>query len=454
MERKMMAQLIAWKDKPGRKPLLLTGVRQCGKTYLLKQFGKEYFEDFAYYNFEEDDTLSSVFDYDLKVERIIDELGNVIRGKEICPGKTLLVLDEMQVCPRAITSLKYFQENLPELHVIAAGSLLGVAIGKGGISFPVGKVNRLQMYPMSFEEFVIADGGERLIRGLRRAEINQPLSEAYTVPLTKYLKLYYIVGGMPAAVKQWTETHQMEPVMEIQDEIIKDYADDFAKHAPLSDLPKLRLIWDSIPAQLARDNHKFIFSHVKSGARTRDLEDAMRWLVEAGLIHQLFLVEKPQIPLSDQADFSSFKVYLSDTGLLCRRMKISPRAILEENDQFVHTKGALTENYVYTQLISMGIPAWYWQSDANAEIDYLIEGDADTIPVEVKSADNTKAKSLRLFCKKYKTPQAIKTSMKNVGWSEIEETKVWSVPLYMLFDVERYVGNETAPDETEATPDA
>ena len=437
MKRKMMEQLQVWKDKPGRKPLLMTGVRQCGKTYLLKQFGQECFEDLAYYNFEEDDTLNSVFDHDLKVDRIIDELGNIKRGKEIRPGRTLLVLDEVQVCPRAITSLKYFQENMPDLHVIAAGSLLGVAIGKGEVSFPVGKVNRLQMFPMSFDEFVTADGGANLIRGLKKADLTRELSEVYSVPLIKYLKLYYIVGGMPAAVKQWVDTHQLEQVMEVQDEIIRDYADDFAKHAPVSDLPKLRLIWESIPAQLAKDNHKFVFSRVKAGARAKDLEDAIRWLVDAGLIYQLYLVEKPQIPLSDQADYSSYKVYLSDTGLLCRRMKIHPRTILEENDQFVHFKGALTENYVYSQLISMGLSAWYWQSGANAEVDYLIENDGNIVPVEVKSADNTKAKSLRLFCKRYQISQAVKTSLKNIGWSEIDQTKVWSVPLYMLFDVER-----------------
>ena len=437
MKRKMMDQLMAWKDKPGRKPLLMTGVRQCGKTYLLKQFGLECFEDLAYYNFEEDDTLSSVFDHDLKVDRIIDELGNIKRGREILPGRTLLILDEVQVCPRAITSLKYFQENMPDLHVIAAGSLLGVALGKGGVSFPVGKVNRLRMYPMSFEEFVIADGGGNLIQGLRKADLTRELSEVYSVPLTKYLKLYYIVGGMPAAVKQWVETHQLEQVLEIQDEIIRDFADDFAKHAPVADLPKLRLIWKSIPAQLAKDNHKFVFSRVKAGARAKDLEDAIRWLVDAGLIYQLFLTEKPQIPLSDQADFSSYKVYLSDIGLLCRRMGIHPRTILEESDQFIHSKGALTENYVCSQLISMGLPAWYWQSDANAEVDYLIESEGNIVPVEVKSADNTKAKSLRLFCKRYHVPQAVKTSLKNIGWHEMDQTKVWSVPLYMLFDIRR-----------------
>ena len=439
MERTMMQQLKIWKDKPGRKPLLMTGVRQCGKTFLLKQFGRECFEDLAYYNFEEDDTLSSVFEYDLRVERIIDELGNIKRGQEIVSGKTLLVLDEVQVCPRAITSLKYFQENMPSLHVIAAGSLLGVTIGKGGISFPVGKVNRLRMYPMSFEEFVIADGGERLIQGLRKADLDHPLSEVYTVPMIKYLKRYYVVGGMPAAVQQWVDTHQMNPVNEIQDEIIQDYADDFAKHAPITELPKLRLIWESIPAQLAKDNHKFIFSRVKTGARAKDLEDAMRWLVDAGLIYQLFLVDKPQIPLSDQADYSSYKVYLSDTGLLCRRMGIQAGTIMNDNDQFIHSKGALTENYVYSQLLSMGIPAWYWQSNANAEVDYLIENEGNIVPVEVKSADNTKAKSLRLFCGKYDISQAVRASLKNVGWSESDRTRVWSIPLYMLFDFRRFL---------------
>ena len=439
MKRVAMEQLMAWKDAPDRKPLLMTGVRQCGKTYLLKQFGETAFEDTAYFNFEENETLASVFSGDLRVERILDELGNVIRGKAIIPGKTLLILDEIQVCPRALTSLKYFCENQRDLHVIAAGSLLGVAIGNRDISFPVGKVNRLRLRPMSFEEFVCADGGENLIRGIHRSEKERALPEIYTEPLTRWLKLYFIIGGMPEVVQKWVDSHQIEEVLRKQDEILEDYADDFGKHAPVSELPKIRLIWDAIPGQLAKDNQKFVFSRVKTGGRAKDLEDALKWLTDAGLVEPLYLVQKPEIPLSGEADYSSYKVYLADVGLLCRRSRIHYRTILDGDEQFIHFKGALTENYVLSQLKALGMDAWYWRSGANAEIDFLLEKNGGVIPVEVKSADNTKAKSLKLFCDRYCPSTAVKTSLKNVGCVELQNTRLWSVPLYMLFRLLDYL---------------
>ena len=441
MKRTVTADLMKWKDRPDRKPLLLTGVRQCGKTWILKQFGQEAFEDCAYFNFEEDDSLQHIFENDFKVERILDELGSIVRGKQIIPGKTLLILDEIQACPRAITSLKYFCENRRDLHVIAAGSLLGVALGQQGFSFPVGKVNRLTMYPMSFEEFVTADGGEALIEGIRKKDLSEEISPLYTVPLTRYLKLYYFIGGMPEVVRKWVETHDPEQVLEKQDEILEDYADDFGKHAPPSELVRIRMIWESIPGQLAKDNQKFVFSRVKSGSRAKDLEDAVRWLRDAGLIEQLYLVEKPEIPLSGEADYSSYKIYMSDTGLLCRRANINYRTILDGDDQFIHLRGALSENYVLNQLKSMGISAWYWRSDANAEIDFLTDEQSMLLPIEVKSADNTKAKSLRLFCDRYHPPKAVKTSLRNLGLSRQGDTEIWSLPLYALFrlkDVLRY----------------
>ena len=441
MKRTVTADLMKWKDRPDRKPLLLTGVRQCGKTWILKQFGQEAFEDCAYFNFEEDDSLQHIFENDFKVDRILDELGSIVRGKQIIPGKTLLILDEIQACPRAITSLKYFCENRRDLHVIAAGSLLGVALGQQGFSFPVGKVNRLTMYPMSFEEFVTADGGEALIEGIRKKDLSEEISPLYTVPLTRYLKLYYFIGGMPEVVRQWVETHDPEQVLEKQDEILEDYADDFGKHAPPSELIRIRMIWESIPGQLAKDNQKFVFSRVKSGSRAKDLEDAVRWLRDAGLIEQLYLVEKPEIPLSGEADYSSYKIYMSDTGLLCRRANINYRTILDGDDQFIHLRGALSENYVLNQLKSIGISAWYWRSDANAEIDFLTDEQGMLLPIEVKSADNTKAKSLRLFCDRYHPPKAVKTSLRNLGLSRQGDTEIWSLPLYALFrlkDVLRY----------------
>ena len=441
MKRNIMSRLVEWKNRSHRKPLLLSGVRQCGKTYIIRKFGKEEFEDTAYFNFEEDETLSSAFDHDFKIERILDDLGSIRRGEKIVPGKSLLILDEIQACPRAITSLKYFCENQPDLHVIAAGSLLGVAIGKENISFPVGKVNRITMFPMSFDEFVCADGGENLIEALKKMDPDREIPDLYAVPLIRYLKLYYVIGGMPEVVRQWAETHQMEAVTEKQDEILQDYADDFGKHAPIAELPKIRMIWESIPSQLAKDNHKFIFSHVKSDCRAKELENAVRWLVDAGLIYPLYLVERPEIPLSGEAYYTSYKVYMADCGLLCRRTNVHFRTILDGDEQFIHFKGALTETYVLTQLKALGLNAWYWTSSANAEIDFLTDHGGKITPIEVKSADNTKAKSLKLFCERYRPERAMKTSLKNVGMNLAGSTQVWSLPLYALFNLEKYLNN-------------
>lgn len=282
-----MKQLMEWKDSKDRKPLLLTGVRQCGKTYICREFGENCFEDTAYFYFEGNKGLASVFDYDFNIDRILDELGNVIRGKEIIPGKTLVIFDEVQACPNAITSLKYFCENKRELHLICAGSLLGVSIKRDNISFPVGKVDRLRMYPMTFAEFLRADGGTAVYEGVQRYGLDRELPELYTMALEKALKYYYIVGGMPEAVAKWTESHNFEKVEKLQDNILLDYSSDFAKHAPKTDIPKLGWIWDSIPKQLAKDNHKFVFSHVKAGKRSSELEDALEWLVDAGLVRRL-----------------------------------------------------------------------------------------------------------------------------------------------------------------------
>ncbi|MCD7766249.1 MAG: AAA family ATPase, partial [Lachnospiraceae bacterium] len=255
-----MQSLVTWKDSANRKPLLLTGVRQCGKTYVCKQFGELYFEDVAYYYFEGNNGLASVFEYDFDVDRILDELGNVIRQKPIIPGKTLVIFDEIQACPRAITSLKYFCENKRELHIICAGSLLGVSIKRDGISFPVGKIERLHMYPLSFSEFLRADGGQAIYDGVQKYPLRRELPELYTQNLIKKLQYYYIVGGMPEAVQEWVENHNFEAVDKIQGNILEDYAGDFAKYAPVSDVPKLGWIWESIPKQLAKENNKFVFS--------------------------------------------------------------------------------------------------------------------------------------------------------------------------------------------------
>lgn len=444
MERLALEQFKTWKDKEigRRKPLLVTGVRQCGKTYLIKYFGETEFEEMAYFNFDGDAGLQSVFDYDFDTKRIIEELGSIIFGKPIEPGKTLVVFDEIQDCSRAIQALKYFCEEMPELHIIAAGSLLGVALKAEGISFPVGKVDRIDMYPMSFEEFVRADGGGKYLDAIKKMPLDREIPALYTVPLEKYLKNYYIVGGMPEAVKTWGDTHDYKAVEAIQDNILRDYADDFSKHTKPETAIKIKLIWDSIPSQIARENNKFIFSHVKQGARSKDLEDALEWLVNAGIAGKLCMVPTPEIPLSGEADYSYFKVYMSDVGLLRRKSKLNYRTVLEGNDAFIRFKGAIAENYVYTQLKSMGIDSYFWRTKSDSELDFITDYEGVLVPVETKSADNTKAKSLHQFCNRYSPKLAIKTSLKNVGDNMDGETHVWSIPLYTLFRFKEYLHNE------------
>ena len=440
MKRLAYNKLQEWKNRSERKPLIVSGVRQCGKTYLIKEFGKSEFDNMAYLNFDGNSPLQAVFEYDYDTDRIIDELSSTVLEQEIVPGKTLLVFDEIQECSEALQSLKYFNENMSELHIIAAGSLLGVSLRD--ISFPVGKVERMDMYPMSFEEFVIADGGEKYIAGMRKFDFERELSELYTRPMEQYLKNYYIVGGMPEAVAKWVETHNYGEVENIQDRILRDYADDFGKYTTPETSIKTKLIWEAIPSQIVRENNKFIFSHVKKGARAKDLEDALEWLVSAGVALKLNLVSNPQIPLSAMSDYTYFKVYMSDVGLLRRKSNVNYRTILEGDSSFIHFKGALTENYVYTQLKSMGIDCYFWRSKADAEVDFITDYEGVLVPIEVKSADNTKAKSLHLFNNRYNPKMAVVSSLRNVGDNMDGSTHVWSLPLYSLFRLKEYVYNE------------
>lgn len=439
MERDIMKQLVAWKDSPDRKPLLVTGVRQCGKTYILKEFGNKYFEDTAYFYFEGNRGLISVFEYDLDPVRILRELGSIVRGQEIIPGKTLIIFDEIQACPNAVTSLKYFCENMKEVPIVCAGSLLGISVKRDGISFPVGKVDRLQMYPMTYAEFLRADGGQALYEGAMRLEIGRELPELYSVPLEKSLKYYYIVGGMPEVVKKWVDTHNFDEVSRLQDTILEDYGSDFAKYAPKTDIPKLGWIWNSVPKQLAKDNNKFVFSHVKEGKRSNELEDALEWLTDAGLVHRLEMVSNPELPLSFYADAMFFKVYMADVGLLRRKSGLSHKTILEEPEIYKNFKGALTENYVLNELIAQGKQLYFWRSGNTAEVDFLFEDKDRIIPVEAKAAISTRAKSYLQFCKKYRPPLGFKFSMKNVGTNMTEETLTYSVPLYLLWKLNRYL---------------
>lgn len=432
MQRNTIRQLAKWKEKPDRKPLVVTGVRQCGKTYLLQEFGEQYFEDTAYFNFESREDIGAVFEHNFDVDRIVDELGSVILGREIAVGRALVIFDEIQACPRAITALKYFCENMRELHIIAAGSLLGVALKSEDVSFPVGKVDRLSMYPMSFAEFVEADGGGQLLKGMEKRGFEEALPELYTEPMKRYLKLYYIVGGMPEVVQNWITHHDFEQVDEIQKRILNDYADDFSKHAPASEVPKIRLVWESIPKQLARENNKFIFSYVKKSGRAKELENALAWLCDAGLAYKLELVEHPVVPLSFEADASYFKVYMSDVGLLRCRSGIYFKTILDGEESFSRFKGAFAENFVINELCIQDLPTWFWRSGNQAEVDVLTEYHSEMVPIEVKSADNTQAKSFRVFIKRYRPKWGFKTSLKNIAVNQFEDTDVYSLPLYLV----------------------
>lgn len=437
MQRDFIQNLIEWKDSKRRKPLILTGVRQCGKTYLLKEFGSEYFDNFCYINFESAGKYSAIFEYDYDVKRILREI-ELAENVKIIAGKTLLIFDEIQECPKAITSLKYFCENLQELHLVCAGSLLGVAIKKENISFPVGKVNRMQLYPMSFKEYLQAVGEGKYIELFNDWNINREIPELYTVPLERHLKNYYIVGGMPEAVKEFAESGDYAEVAKIQDEILSDYSDDFSKHAPISEIEKIRMIWDSIPNQLAKENNKFVFSHVKEGKRAHELEAALQWLKNSGLVHLVELVQNAELPLSSNADSTYFKVYMADSGLLCRRLGLSYKNILEENTALSTFKGAITENYVLQELIVQNKVPYFWRSGNTAELDFLFEEDGNVIPVEVKAATNTQAKSFKQFCKKYQSKTGFKLSLKNIAENDCEGTNVVSLPLYLLWNISLY----------------
>ena len=436
MYREITGKLSEWKSNANRKPLLVTGVRQCGKTYIIKKFAQENFKAFVYINFEESEQLSAIFDYDYDVKRIVHELELHFKSR-IVPGDTCVFMDEIQECPRAITALKYFCENMRELHLICAGSLLGVAIRKKQISFPVGKVNRLELHPMDFREFVLASGRTDLIQVFEQWPVERPIPDLYSVQMKKLLSEYYIVGGMPEAVKTWIDSESIEDVEQVQNDILRDYADDFSKHAPESDIVKIRWIWDSIPVQLAKENRKFIFSHVKEGKRSTDLEDALQWLVDAGLVARLHMVEEPESPLSGFADKTYFKVYMCDIGLLRVKSRVAAETILGEDPSYIRFKGAFAENYVFNELISAGKEPYFWRSGNTAEVDFIFENRSNLIPVEVKSADNTQAKSYKQFCEKYKPGIGFKLSQKNIAVNTLGETRTFSIPLYLTWNLER-----------------
>lgn len=427
MERLLFQELIAWKEKTNRKPLILKGVRQCGKTYLLKTFGRQCYADTAYFNFEETESLKTLFETDYDVNRILFELGLTL-GRTIQRETTLIIFDEIQECGRAITALKYFCENAPEYHIVCAGSLLGIALKKQP-SFPVGKVDFLTLYPMSYAEFLLANGETQLAGYLTAFKRGEKISEPVANKLATYLKQYYVTGGMPEVVQMWCETHDIEKTEKVQQMILDSYQFDFSKHAPAKDFPKILAIWQSIPEQLAKDNSKFIFGHVRKGWRAKDLEDALVWLEGAGLVYKVCRIEKPFIPMSAYADPTVFKLYLCDVGLLRKLSKLPYEVILESSTLYTEFKGAMTENFVLCELLkSSENTPYYWTSGNSAEVDFVIQCGTQIVPIEVKSERNVKAKSLAEYRKKYEPVYAVKTSMR----SKTNGIGVLNIPLYLI----------------------
>ena len=434
MERLIIDELIKWKSRKDRKPLILKGVRQCGKTYILNEFGKENYDEVAYFNFEGNPALAERFEQDLDSKRIIMELG-VLSGKRIKPDSTLIIFDEIQFCNKALTSLKYFYEQAAEYHIVCAGSLLGITLSKP-LSFPVGKVDFLTLRPMSFYEFVLANDEPMLLEYIDKLNANTPVPQIFADKLITLLKTYYVTGGMPEAVAKWIESKDVAGVERIQDVILSSYELDFAKHAPATDFPKLSLIWRSIPDQLAKENGKFVYGHVKSGARAKDLEDAMQWLISSGMVYKVSKIERPSIPLSAYSNQSYFKLYMSDIGLLRRMSRLPASSIFEESILYSEFKGALTENYVLCELVNLhGDVPYYWKSGNTAEVDFIAQFEEKIVPIEVKASVNVKARSLGVYREKYKPEVSLRTSMLNVK----KDNDLLSLPLYILWTIEKLI---------------
>lgn len=435
MKRIIMDELEKWKYRKNRKPLIIKGVRQCGKTYILNEFGKRYYEGIAYFNFEGNPSLAERFEQDLDPGRIIMELG-VLKGKKIDPETTLIIFDEIQFCNKALTSLKYFSEKLPEYHVVCAGSLLGIPLSKP-LSFPVGKVDFITMYPMSFYEFLYACGEDMLVEYIEKnVNINEPMPKMFEDKLKTLLKTYFVTGGMPEVVKVWIDTKDIEEVERKQDDILNSYELDFAKHAPATDFPKLSLIWKSTPGQLARESGKFIYGYVKPGARAKDLEDSLQWLISAGMVYKVTKIEKPYIPLSAYENQKYFKIYMSDIGLMRRISKLPASSIYEDSGPYTEFKGALTENYILKELVNLlkEVP-YYWKSGNMAEVDFVAQFDDKIIPIEVKSALNVKSRSLSVYRNKYKPEISIRTSMQNIKNNE----GLINIPLYIFWMIKSLI---------------
>ena len=429
MERKISKYLLAWKNGLYRKPLILQGARQTGKTYSILAFGHQQYDNVAYFNFETNPDLSRNFDESIEPAYLIPLLSRIC-GQTITKEQTLIFFDEVQLCERALTSLKYFCESAPEYHIIVAGSLLGVAVNRETFSFPVGKVDMKTLYPMDFEEFLLAFGEQELILKIREC-FNSDMEMPYTLHETalSYYRQYLFVGGMPECVDKYIATKDPVLLRHTQSMILKSYLSDMSKYNKENEIKKTRLVYDNITVQLSKKNTRFQYKLIKSGARAAEFENAIEWLALSGIVTRILRVDQPKKPLENYKNIDNFKIYVSDIGLMCAKQNIIADNILYQSIDLADFKGGMTENYVCCQLVSNGYLCYYWMSERGAEIDFVIERDGTPIPIEVKSAENTKAKSLNLYINQYKPPYAIKISTKNFGIGNDKK----SVPLYAVF---------------------
>lgn len=427
MYRCAIKKLIRWKLRENRKPLVFFGARQVGKTWLIKEFGRTEYRKMVYVNFDDANAPRNLFQQNFDTKRIITEL-EFYSNLSISPDDTLIVFDEIQSAPQGITSLKYFNENAPEYQIIAAGSLLGINIHPGE-SFPVGKINSLYLYPMSFYEFLIAVGEIGIARILE--EKLWDYTPTFAAKFKEFLRYYFYIGGMPAAVAEFAENRNWKRAREIQNEILKNYKNDFSKYAPKEIVPRINMVWESIPAQLAKENRKFIYGVLKEGARAKDFELAIQWLTDAGLLHKVYAINKPALPLIAYQELSAFKLYHNDVGLLGAMAKLKAKTIVNGDDIFEEFTGALTEQYVYQQLLlneDLQINYFPFPESRN-EVDFVIQDEEDqVIPVEVKAGENLRAKSFKFFCEKYKPEKAIKSSLTNYK----QESWMTNVPIYII----------------------
>ena len=429
MYRKIMDFLESWKNNKHRKPLILQGARQVGKTYSILEFGRKHYENVAYFNFETSPKLNETFEENISPDYLIPILSH-IAGQTIVKEKTLIVFDEVQLCERALTSLKYFCEDAPDYHIIVAGSLLGVAVNRAKFSFPVGKVDMKTMYPMDMEEFLFAMGQDALVEQIRECfQTDTPMPSALHEIAMQLYSQYLVVGGMPECVKQFAETGDYILIRHTQDTILASYLNDMSKYNNLNEIKKTRLAYDNITVQLSRKNTRFQYKLIKKGGRASEFENAIEWLCLSGIVSQVYRVEQIKKPLENYRDIDAFKIYVSDPGLLCAKKDLAASDILYMVEELNDFKGGMVENYVNVQLSMNGYKTYYWESARGAEVDFIIQRDGQLIPVEVKSADNTKAKSLKVYMDTYHPAYAIKLSAKNFAFEDHKKT----VPLYAAF---------------------